>query len=30
MRDLDEIEPGVAAREKGQILNWCIFWYYLK
>jgi hypothetical protein len=30
MRDLDEIEPGRAAREKSQILNWCIFWHYLK
>jgi hypothetical protein len=30
MTELDEIEPGVAAREKGWILNWCIFWHYLK
>lgn len=30
MAELDEIEPGLAAREKGWILNWCIFWHYLK
>jgi hypothetical protein len=30
MAKLDEIEPGLAAREKGWILNWCIFWHYLK
>lgn len=30
MADLDEIEPGRAFREKGWILNWCIFWHYLK
>ena len=30
MRELDEIEPGVAMKEKGGILNWCIFWHYLK
>jgi hypothetical protein len=30
MKELDEIEPGVAPKEKQWILNWCIFWYYLK
>ncbi len=30
LAELDEIEPGLAAREKGWILNWCIFWHYLK
>ena len=30
MAELDEIEPGLGAREKGCILNWCIFWHYLK
>lgn len=30
MAELDEIEPGLAASEKGWILNWCIFWHYLK
>ncbi len=30
MAELDEIEPGLAAREKGWILNWCVFWHYLK
>jgi hypothetical protein len=29
MKELDEIEPGVALKEKQWILNWCIFWYYL-
>jgi hypothetical protein len=28
--ELDEIGPGLAAREKSWILNWCIFWHYLK
>ncbi len=28
--ELDEIEPGLATREKRWILNWCIFWCYLK
>jgi hypothetical protein len=27
---LDQIEPGVAMAETRWILNWCIFWYYLK
>ena len=30
MRELDEIEPGVALPQKGQILDWVIFWHYLK
>ena len=30
MAELDEIEPGLLAKEKGCILNWCIFWHYLK
>jgi hypothetical protein len=30
MRELDEIEPGSAMSQKGQILNWVIFWHYLK
>lgn len=30
LAELDEIEPGLAMREKGWILNWCIFWHYLK
>jgi hypothetical protein len=30
MAELDEIEPGLAAREKVWVLNWCIFWHYLK
>lgn len=30
LAELDEIEPGLARREKGWILNWCIFWHYLK
>jgi hypothetical protein len=30
MAELNEIEPGLASREKGWILNWCIFWHYLK
>ncbi|MHB1558444.1 MAG: hypothetical protein ACYC61_13375 [Isosphaeraceae bacterium] len=30
LAELDEIEPGLAVREKGWILNWCIFWHYLK
>jgi hypothetical protein len=30
MKELETIEPGVATREKWQILNWVIFWYYLK
>jgi hypothetical protein len=30
MRELETIEPGVAIREKWQILNWVIFWHYLK
>ena len=28
MANLNEIEPGLAAREKGWILNWCIFWHH--
>jgi hypothetical protein len=30
MAELDEIEPGLAATEKGWILNWRIFWHFLK
>jgi hypothetical protein len=30
MRELETIESGVAAREKQQILDWVIFWHYLK
>lgn len=30
MRELAEIEPGGALVQKGQILNWVIFWHYLK
>jgi hypothetical protein len=30
LREMDEIEPGAAMAEKRWILNWCIFWYYLK
>jgi hypothetical protein len=30
MAELDEIGPSLASREKGWILNWCIFWHYLK
>ncbi len=30
MRELDEIEPGKAMNEKGQILDWVIYWHYLK
>ncbi len=30
MRELDEIAPGEALGHKGQILNWVIFWHYLK
>jgi hypothetical protein len=30
LEELDELEPGLAGREKRWILNWCIFWHYLK
>lgn len=30
MTELDEIEPGKAMEQKGRILNWVIFWHYLK
>jgi hypothetical protein len=30
LRELDEIEPGAAMHQKGQILNWVIYWHYLK
>jgi hypothetical protein len=30
LRILNRFKPGVALREKRWILNWCIFWYYLK
>ncbi len=30
LAELDEIEPGLALKDKGGILNWCIFWHYLK
>jgi hypothetical protein len=30
MKELDEIAPGEAMNCKQQILNWVIFWHYLK
>lgn len=30
LSELDEIEPGAAMNEKHRMLNWCIFWLYLK
>ena len=30
MRELDMIHPGSALAEKKEILNWVIFWHYLK
>jgi hypothetical protein len=30
MAELDELEPGVAAREKSDVLSWVILWHYLK
>jgi len=30
MKELDELEPGLAMQEKSWILNWCLFWHYLK
>ena len=30
MRELETIEPGVGTPEKGGMLNWVIFWHYLK
>ncbi len=30
MRELEDIEPGSAMNEKRGILNWVIFWHYLK
>lgn len=30
MADLEFIEPGLATEQKWEILNWVIFWYYLK
>ena len=30
LRELDDIEPGVAMPAKCDLLNWAIFWYYLK
>jgi hypothetical protein len=30
MRELETIEPGVATGEKWGMLNWAIFWHYLK
>ncbi len=30
MRELEIVEPGVAVKEKGSMLNWVIFWHYLK
>lgn len=30
MAELEEIEPGVASSQKQTILNWVIFWHYLR
>jgi hypothetical protein len=30
MGDLEAIEPGVATKQKQEILIWVIFWHYLK
>jgi hypothetical protein len=30
MRELETIEPGVGTRQKQAILNWVIFYWYLK
>ena len=30
MDELETIEPGVAAKEKREILHWVIFWHYLR
>jgi hypothetical protein len=30
MRELEEVEPGAAMKQKRDILNWVIFWHYLK
>ena len=30
LKEIDEVEPGAADREKRWILNWCIVWHYLK
>jgi hypothetical protein len=30
MREINAIAPGEAMLQKGQILNWVIFWHYLK
>lgn len=30
MKELNKLKPGIAKDEKRWILNWCIFWCYLK
>ena len=30
MQELETIEPGVGTPTKWQLLNWAIFWHYLK
>lgn len=30
MQELETIEPGVGTSQKGSLLNWAIFWHYLK
>jgi len=30
MTELETIEPGVATKEKKALLQWVIFWHYLK
>ena len=30
MTELEEIAPGEALKQKRGILNWVIFWHYLK
>lgn len=30
LNELNAIEPGLAIKEKHGILNWCIYWHYLR
>jgi hypothetical protein len=30
LAELEEIEPGVAARQKEEILGWVIYWHHLR
>jgi hypothetical protein len=30
LAEIDEFAPGEALLQKGEILNWVIFWHYLK